>query len=149
MNNKEKLLYYSTHIGCEVMTPQGLALLTLVDISRKYSLMVTVVSSGNIAVEAPEKCQLLLTPLEKISDEDALEVARIIGGGGHLSEPSRISQIKELFSDTREGFRNHRTIVSGEEWLAACDYLRDKHYMLPFLSYSVKDLIDFGVLKIK
>ena len=90
---------------------------------------------------------LLLTPLEQIGDEDAINVFNIIGISTHLSDESKAIQCKELF--TTNDFYTKQTNISASSYLKAFQYLQSKGYALPYMEYSVDDLIKLNVIKLK
>ena len=87
------------------------------------------------------KGQLLLKDLSQISDEDAIEVAKIIGckqcGKDGISE-----LIPHLLYVMRNG-----DLIKGEVMVKVIDYLRSNSYNLGFGKYSAQDLIDAGIVK--
>ena len=84
-----------------------------------------------------ETATLLLKPLSKITDEDALEVANIISRTIHDS----IS--KELVSYYKEDVLNNPEIFPYASY-STVDYMRSKGYAVSFMEYSVEDLVSFG-----
>lgn len=90
---------------------------------------------------------LELTPLSKISDEDAIEMANIIGNCSHISDESKVSQLNDLLSTPN--FSNKQTNISASKWLVAFQTLTAKGYALPFHDLSIETLITYGWLKLK
>lgn len=88
-----------------------------------------------------------LTKIEDISDDDAIEVFNIIGISNHLSNESKAIQCKELFATNR--FYNQQTNIPAIGYLRAFQYLQSKGYALPYLDYSVSDLVELGLIKLK
>lgn len=86
-------------------------------------------------------CSLLLTSLADITDEDAIVVAKI--AGQTAGDP--IYWGKELIIN----HLNKRSNVWGQDWIRIFDYLRSRHYALPFAGYSVEQLIECGVFTLK
>jgi hypothetical protein len=90
---------------------------------------------------ADQFCEL--KPLSKITDEDAFNLTKLcwskywkhhtVENGKHI-----VSVILNKYDDIYES--NHIQI--------AIDYLRSKGYALPFLNYSVEDLVSFGWVKL-
>jgi len=80
---------------------------------------------------------LELKPLSKITDEDALSAIKIFKvyrkkDGVFITEHSHIENIKTIFLDI-------------PVWrLDVADFLRSKGYAVPFMEYSIEDLISFG-----
>jgi hypothetical protein len=73
-----------------------------------------------------EKSYLELKPLSKIANEDAQEIQRITGANHLPKQPLIYACLKK--SDA----------------IPVVDYLRLKGYAIPFMEYSVDDLISFG-----
>lgn len=90
---------------------------------------------------------LELTHYEKISDEHALEVSRILGGASHLSKESQIVQLKDLLSSPN--FYNKQTNVSASSWLKAFQYMQRNGYALPYGEYSIDALVGLNIIKLK
>jgi len=83
------------------------------------------------------ECTLLLTPLQLISDEDAINVAKIVFKN---KKDHNIEKGKYFASG---GFY----LVSN--FLGGYQYLQSKGYALPYLDYSVSDLVENGTIKLK
>lgn len=67
-----------------------------------------------------------LKPLSKITDEDAQEIQRITGANHLPKQPLIYACLKK--SDA----------------IPVIDFLRSKGYAVPFMEYSVDDLVSFG-----
>lgn len=118
-----------------------------------------------------ESYHLELTPLSQISDEDAIEVAKIMtfhDGKGLIIERKKNGEIEmydryndephflntlffvpepfEIFSrdDNRNWFQ-----YDAERILEVTDFLRSRGYALPWMWLSVDDLIEYGWVKLK
>ena len=90
---------------------------------------------------------LELTHIDKITDEHALELSKIIGGANHLSNESQIFQLKQLFSSPN--FYVNQTNISASRWLKAFQYLYSKSYALPYGEYSVENLVELNIITLK
>jgi len=128
------------------------------------------VEGSNIALNI-ETSFLHLKPLSSISDEDAIEVAKIMtfhDGKGLIIERKNNGEIEmydryndephflntlffvpdpfEVFSrdDNRNWFQYDAERIS-----EACDYLRSKGYALKWLDKSVEDQLSDGWIKLK
>lgn len=99
-------------------------------------------------------CTLILTPLSAISNEDAIEVAK--------HEFSFFGECEFEIKVVRERSKISIAAVSGENCLAkieinnpyklnigGIDYLRSKGYALPAFGYTVEELINKGIIKVK
>ena len=75
--------------------------------------------------------KLLLSSLSKITDEDAEHIMQLEAFiDGFLSD-----DFLEFLIDLKKGHCNKFEVV---------DYLRSKGYAIPFMEYSIEDLISFG-----
>lgn len=83
---------------------------------------------------------LELKPLSAITDEDALEVARILD----INHSGAVEDVKEWLNDGH-GFSR---IKHKWECLEIFDYLRSLGYLLPFRQFSTQQLLDMGWAKI-
>lgn len=81
----------------------------------------------------------LLTPLEKISYNDAAEVDRIEEWNGIKTE--HLSQVKIMIYN---GIIHNRGLK-----INSYQYIQSKGYALPYMDYSVEDLVELGVYKLK
>ena len=103
-----------------------------------------------------ESDYLHLKPLSSITDEDALEVSKILG----LIEPyidstnSDYMIVKELaFKSLQISYTGYICVRKGSVLynvitLIAYDYLRSKGYALPFHDLSVEQLVEYGWVKL-
>lgn len=78
---------------------------------------------------------LQLKPLSKITDEDIINVWDLI------YDKTRSNEVK-LIQWKEQDFLY--ALVDVKQTIKAVDYLRSKGYALPFMEYSVEDLISFG-----
>lgn len=54
----------------------------------------------------------------EITDFECIELCKIIGGSDHISEKSKIAQVKELL----KGIHNKQTNIPGIKWMKAYKY---------------------------
>jgi len=80
---------------------------------------------------------LELKPLSEISDEDALEVGKIIGN-------VFTTQDIELIEMGKWKLKNNVHL----ENVRISDYLRSKGYALPYMDLSVEQMVEFGWIKL-
>ena len=79
-----------------------------------------------------------LKPLSKLSDKDAIEVSKIWG--------SKVeSKILGNIISIRIGTKGESEVRNS---IGVIDFLRSKGYALPFMEYSVDDLISFGWMRL-
>jgi len=92
---------------------------------------------------------LELTSLEQISDNDAIEVAKMFGYKETETLPLFVLKqkgrsISERFIDKQYASINGFTYI-----IKIYQYLQSKGYALPYGDYSVEDLVELGVIKLK
>ncbi len=86
---------------------------------------------------------LRLKSLDKISDNDCVQVALIAGvPDSNAADPF---EGKQIIGDYKTGA--NPTITPGE-WGEIIDFLRSRGYALPYGEYSVDDLLQAGVYKL-
>lgn len=111
-------------------------------------------------------CSLLLKPVSAISDEDAIQVAKI----AMVGEFKKVIRYKDFIDIKSEGLEPDINMVQifhtgefelafsksyeyqgihGEKYVEIIDFLRSKGYALPFMQYSVEQLIEMGWVKLK
>lgn len=90
---------------------------------------------------------LELKQLSSISDEDALEVATLLGNCNHISDESKIYQAKDLIATPK--FYTAQTNITANQWLKVIDFLRSRGYALPWMGISVDELVQWGWIKLK
>lgn len=99
------------------------------------------VNEGCFPLESGDNERLILTDLKNITDEDALTAIRIVKvyvrkDGAYVTEHVPIENIKKSFLDV-------------PIWrLDLADFLRSKGYALPFMEYSVEDLVLFDWVRL-
>ena len=83
--------------------------------------------------------------LQKITDQDAIEVAKLCHSGySHKDDYILIREGKDVI----ENYLNRQSNIYGLDWLKVFDYLRSKSYALPYKNWSVEDLVEFGIYKL-
>lgn len=88
---------------------------------------------------------LEVTPLSLITDEDAIEVQKMIGWefkeGDNIT--IKIKAVKEALTEA--------SIFQSEfsPPISIIDFLRSKGYALPCMGYTVEELVEAGVFKLK
>jgi len=91
---------------------------------------------------------LLLKPLSSIDDADALEVLKICGIDHELEQYKDFYDMLKEQSNFMDYFFKARPLYFSEVILAY-QYLQSKGYALPFLNYSVNQLVEKGWIKLK
>lgn len=100
---------------------------------------------------------LQLKPLSKITDEDAIEIVKIIDSKSNkfinvnysFAEKKELPYIKSVISDKgRFDINDTFCFIIDKKVidfsLNIFDFLRSRGYVIPFMEYSVDDLISFG-----
>lgn len=106
-------------------------------------------------LETPKDRWLELTPLSKITDEEAIEVARICSKylpTGNLGG-FRIEVYKSIHNRTvvswGSSHKDKFLVESAVNITSGADFLRSRGYAIPFEGKSVDELIEMGVLKLR
>ena len=100
---------------------------------------------------------VLLKPLSQISDEDAIEVGKLLFDNKTGIQIERThdainilgSEIVYIWFEDAEILYDDASVQSPLRILSAYDYLRSEGYLLPWNGLSEKQLIDYGWVKIK
>jgi hypothetical protein len=102
---------------------------------------------GNVALglRHPE-LKLQLKPISKLTDDDAIEYFDILWRETHKSK-SRDFKI-EYGKDWANSILSERFGLIPSNILHGIDFLRSKGYALPFMSYSVDDLVNMDWIKL-
>lgn len=85
---------------------------------------------------------LFLTPLHLITDEDAIEVGKMLEYAGKITRWQREYYVeigKDYIEDS--GHNCYKLRIT--------DFLRSRGYALPYLNFSVDDLVESGIYKLK
>lgn len=80
-------------------------------------------NTGSIRVNI-SSCQLILTPVDRISDDDAVEVAKMCGATFAVDDIGRAKAGKDLL----QNYLYRTSNVRGADWFKVQDYLRSKSY---------------------
>ena len=94
----------------------------------------------------PDPYILSLTSLADITDEDAIEVAYILGRDQLPLHHGKLF-IKRLLGERFGNASDNCYLSYTTIWCA--DYLRSKGYALPYRGYSVQELIEAGLIVLK
>ncbi len=86
---------------------------------------------------------LNLRKIEDITDNEALEVGKILPGASHLSNESIIAQVRDLLSSPN--IYTKVTNIAGMSWNHLFQYLASIGVALPYLEFSIKDLTEAKV----
>ncbi len=136
-DNKELTRLFASHMHGRVINRHK-PHLTYIICGVKGSIIY--VSHQNDEVILQTDAQLLLKSLTSISDEDAVTVGKLKLGMG-MSET--VGYMRSIFKEpgycfTLHWFKDYKII----------DFLRSRGYALPYLKWSVGDLVEAGVYKL-
>ena len=94
---------------------------------------------------------LNVTPLSKITDEDAIMVAKMRWGNDvEIFEIHKLSNgVKFFIKQPHILGRGYKGIYLHRLFLEEADYLRSRGYAMPAMGYTVDELIEAGVFRIK
>lgn len=91
------------------------------------------------------EANILVKPLSKISDEDALEICKLMDYHPDNVTPDYGRELAEELND------GDMSVMMGATWwqvIAVIDYLRSKGYALPYKNWNVEELVEFGIFKL-
>lgn len=88
-----------------------------------------------------------LVPLSKISEKDAIEVAKIFNIGHRTGTTAVL--IKYILSALNGTTSKSETTEFVLSWKHATEYLRFRGYALPWMGVSVENQIEYGWVKLK
>ncbi|WP_312697095.1 hypothetical protein [Sphingobacterium mizutaii] len=92
-----------------------------------------------MSISRLEPSSLKLKPLSSITDEDAIEVAKIkFPTESHKHFPDHGKHIIRN--------KNNRNVM---EKMSIIDFLRSKSYALPYMGLSVEEMVEYGWIKLK
>lgn len=127
ISNEIKAKIYSQYLPYFIGNPSGLLICVLIG---KY---ITAMEDKKI----PDY-RIELKRLAAISDEDAIEVAKLLGEEGDLLYWGKYMCDKFTSNDK----------ISVKKVTVIHQYLQSRGYAMPYLNYSVEDLIEANVYKI-
>lgn len=132
---------YGMYIGAEIQTTVGISTLTTVWVLGKNNQLGTLMPGMSVQrAYSTEQCKLILHSLSNITDEDAIEVARIVGNksdhflDGDISM-ALIGQI--IINDKNTLVHRLGGLINATQ---VVDYLRSKSYMVHHIN-----LFDVGI----
>lgn len=118
--------------------------------------------SGELDID--EGWFLELKPLSNISDDDAIEVSKFLNWGrdiiknrlnGNIRDDQNLEELKLIYirigKKSVEVFNGYKidAVRSSPLEISKCfQYLLSKGYALPYLDYTVEDLVELGAYKL-
>jgi len=156
-NLENKARFFAQYYGIEVLKSD------FDDFKEKNAVLAVNFEYSNVIKSG----YLELTPLSKISDEDAIEVSKLLG---YITKRTivRDTDCISIFLYTEDDcdvqptfniqYDGYAYFNNGDTWednfqrgadVSAYDYLRSKGYALPFHDLSVEDLINYGWIRLK
>ena len=109
----------------------------------KYPKSPTINTTTVLLINELSNYHLELKPLSKITDEDAIVVSKIFGMKEDFEFIGKI-----LCTTMFDNWDSESETVIFNSNAKAVDYLRSKGYALPFMEYSVEDLVSFGWVRL-
>lgn len=126
--NEIKIRFFAAHLGANaVITEDGEKYYGIVHsvCPKSYKKVILLSGHNDLVPDKLDDVQLILTPLSDITDEHAIEVAKIYSHiptpGGSINKNSPIDKIRKMLI----WHAPHRGDV--------VDYLRSLNYCLPFM----------------
>ena len=95
-----------------------------------------------------EKGKLLLKPLSLINDDDAFEIGKIIEIDRDNNDFSHKTAITAIGRQFAKGMLICDFIRFVPITIKIYQFIASKGYALPYLDYSVEDLVELGVFKL-
>ena len=94
---------------------------------------------------------LELTSLDQITDEHAIEVARIIGKDNYPigCDNNDLMAAKTVCYWFTENIGDFENFIGALRWERLISFLRSKGYLVPFDKYSCKEILEKGWAKAK
>lgn len=135
-NNSQVQPLDKTAVKCKFF---GQYLEQIIAKETKYPNSPTINTTSVLLIDELSNYHLELKPLSKITDEDAIVVAKIFG----MTEDFEFigKMLCTTMFDNSDSESETSIFNSNAK---AVDYLRSKGYALPFRIYSVEDLVSFG-----
>jgi len=135
LENKAQFLGH--HIGCEVEFFN----------KSKGGWRGDKLTYHNFSFYAVQNCRVLLTPLSLISDEDAIECAKLFKWLQVTDTPQLWNHptTKEKVVKMNDNYKYGICILSNENLnQQQIDFLRSKSYAIPFRDLSVEEYVNYG-----
>lgn len=165
----DKIKVFGLYLGCEIeITSAKGTIGTLAAINANHNTITVNQDENSGWVATVDECQLILTPLEQISDEDAIWIGRmLVEKDGEPSEALRPYIIYlgkgfvslnlddkipfDSIKPTNKGYdtkqaRGYIADVSTKKMALIIDYLRSRYYNLPYMGMG---LVESGIAVLK
>ncbi len=139
ITNETRAKIFALYLVCDICYENSTTDDIIVD--KLNGVMFDYCIEGEITVSLPmldapiQDCQLILTPLSEITDEDAIEVAKM----NNLLYRKAISGRNEGIDKQAIAFGKR---MAREADFATGDFLRSRGYMLPYMNI---DLFEAGI----
>lgn len=163
----DKIKVFGLYLGCEIeITSAKGTIGTLAAINANHNTITVNQDENSGWVATVDECQLILTPLEQISDEDAIEVVKIAAQAGGIDLEGIGVSVRERNQEWIHLNVGHMTLAlsfeNGDVFpyctdspsimfppnnvAHAIDYLRSRYYNLPYMGM---DLVENGIAVLK
>lgn len=140
-----KLQFFALHLGAEVEVEVTSTSSTSSYIGQVFKTNIATKQIGVIhntalssVIESIDNCKIILTDLKDISDEDCIEVAKLLNEYD-VRDKNNIERCITL----AKGFCRNGRLIDGLITLKIYDFLRSKHYnfQTEFLGYKTENWI--------
>lgn len=140
ITKQEQKKIFSTYLGCDIQINKhpefkGPIKDVLTGIVDTASFGILLNMKDSIYKYSMDDCQLLLTPLAEITDEHAIEVAKIARYGGNITPNIGRQLVTEYMYKVSN--------VRAAEWISVIDFLRENGYDCGY--GPITSLIDVGI----
>lgn len=140
-NNDNKAKFFAQYYGQQVMKVDDLTYPNLNKLRHTVGgLNIYNLQDGRFIGDS---VYLELKPLESITDEDAIEVSRILDAEFDINN---LSEYQKTFHVNRGKTHILPTRPCRSD---VCDYLRSKGYLLPWMGLSTDQILEYGWARIK
>lgn len=135
------------------------AVMNYPNLNQVHEVEITGIRCGELEFACPfqnydyfdEPCPILLKSLTDITDDDAIEVARMFGIRGHVEHSRGVDIVSVLRNDDfLSEFREVAFVsLTVNDVIKLIDFLRSRGYSLTFNGVSVSEQISRGWVRIK
>ncbi len=101
---------------------------------------------GFVYVQLHDIKYLVLRPLSKLKDEDAIEIGKLLGHTPTITRPEFVAKTKGKSFVEYIGYEG--LVCDPNTTISIFGYLQSKGYALPWMNYSVEGLKALGWIKL-
>lgn len=136
--------YLFQNMECEVKTGEHWQQRSFLDEIKNGQIIVTGKSFPYSRAISFNECRMLVKPLSAITDEDAIEVAKMCHSFSHKDD----HVLKHEGHDLIKNYLYRQSNIHGIDWYKIFQYLQSRRYALPYLNYTVEQLVEAGIYKL-